>query len=277
LAGRPLAIVTGASRGIGRTLAIRMAREGYVVACLARSKVDLDALAAEHEHLHAVVADVTDAEGLEAAIDGVLDAHGPCVVLVNNAGYGLRAAVEEIPLDQFRRQMEVNVFSCVRLIQKVLPGMRAARNGCIVNVSSVAGRIATPFSGAYCATKFGLEALSDALRLEVKSLGIRVILIEPGPVKTNFVTAAAEVSDDILENPSSPYSKGYAGMLAQLNQMHSGAWTTEAVVDVTMRAIQSPNPKARYGTHDWLLTLAINLRKFSPGLLDYMLMRRMGL
>lgn len=247
------------------------------MACLARSRDDLETLSATHEHLHAVVADVTDRDGLEAAIDALLETHGPCEVLVNNAGYGLRAAVEEIPLDSFRRQMEVNVFSCVRLIQKVLPGMRAARSGCIVNISSVAGRISTPFSGAYCATKFGLEALSDALRVEVRSFGIRVVLIEPGPVKTNFIVAAAEVSDEILENPTSPYAHGYGGMLAQLRTLHDGAWTPEAVADITLRAIQSPNPKARYGAHDWLLSLAIALRAWSPRLLDTLLARRMKL
>jgi len=223
------------------------------------------------------VADVTDRDGLEVAIDTLLEAHGPCEVLVNNAGYGLRAAVEEIPLDTFRRQMEVNVFSCVRLIQKVLPGMRAARSGCIVNISSVAGRISTPFSGAYCATKFGLEALSDALRVEVRSYGIRVVLIEPGPVKTNFVAAAAEVSDAILENPASPYSQGYGGMLEQLRTLHDGAWTPDAVADITVRAIRNPHPKARYGAHDWLLSLAIALRSWSPRLLDALLARRMKL
>ncbi len=247
------------------------------MACIARSRADLEAVAAEHEHLHAVIADVTDREGLEVAVDEILERHGRCEVLINNAGYGLRSAVEEIPMDQFRRQMEVNVFSCVRLIQKVLPGMRQARSGCIVNISSVAGRVATPYSGAYSATKFGLEALSDALRLELKPFGIRVVLIEPGPVKTNFVTAAANVSDDILENPTSPYSKGYSVMMAQLNKMHAGAWTTDAVADITLRAIASPNPAARYGAHDWFLTLVINLRTLSPRLLDYLLSRRMKL
>ena len=254
-----------------------MATDGYFVACLARSEAELTSLAAEHEHLHAVVADVTDEAALDATIDRVLEAYGPCAVLVNNAGYGLRAAVEEIPLDQFRRQMAVNVFSCVQLIQKVLPGMRQAKSGCIVNISSVAGRISTPFGGAYCGTKFALEALSDALRVEVKPFGVRVVLIEPGPVKTHFLSAAAVVSDDILENPDSPYAKGYSGMLAQLKDLHSGAWSTDAVVDIVMRSIRNENPSARYGAHDWILTLAIQLRNFSPRLLDYMLARRMGL
>lgn len=269
----PLAIVTGASRGIGRELALRLARGGHTVAAVARSEAELRAL----EGVLPVPLDLTDPEAVDRVVGALLQAHGPCGVLVNNAGMGLRAAVEEIPMDAWRRQFELNLFSCARLTQLVLPGMRAARRGHIQNISSVAGLLSTPFSGAYCATKYALEAMSDALRLEVAPFGVRVTLIEPGPVKTHFLEAAAAASDAILEDPGSAYAAPYRAMLAQLGSLHAGAWPIERVADICMGAIESPAPRARYAAYSWQLAMVLRLRAVAPGLVDGVMARRMGL
>lgn len=274
---KPLAIVTGASRGIGRALALRLAQQGYTVAAIARAESELKALAAQHEAILAVPLDLTDPVATDQVIGALLAERGPCAVLVNNAGAGLRAAVEEIPLEVWRRQFELNLFSGARLTQLVLPGMREARRGHIQNISSVAGLLSTPFSGAYCATKFALEAMSDALRLEVAPWGIHVTLIEPGPVKTHFLEAAAEVSDPILDDARSPYAAFYEGMRRHLGDLHADAWPVERVVDICVSAIGSPSPRPRYGAYSWLLALAIRLKALVPGLLDRVLARRMGL
>lgn len=271
-----LAIVTGASRGIGRDVAVGLAAAGHTVACMARSEAELRTLAASGPRLVAVPLDVTDAPALRAAVAGLVADHGPCAVLVNNAGYGLRAAVEEIPLDEWRREFELNLFSCAHLIQLVLPGMRAARAGCIVNVSSVAGRVATPFSGAYCATKFALEALSDSLRNELHPFGIRVVLVEPGPVKTDFLRAAAAVSDPILDRADSPYAAGYRAVLAGLANLHREGWSSEAVAERIVAAASSPSPPLRVAAYSWALHAAIGLRTVWPAMFDRVLRRRLG-
>jgi short-subunit dehydrogenase len=268
-----LAIVTGASRGIGRALAIRLAANGYTVAAIARSEEDLATI----DRVHPYTLDLTDPAATDRVVQQILDEHGPCAVLVNNAGIGLRGAIEEIPMDRWRRQFELNLFACARLTQLVLPGMRAAGRGHIQNISSVAGVLATPFSGAYCATKFALEAMSDALRLEVAPFGIHVTLVQPGPVKTHFVEAAAQSSDGILDNPASPWVENYTALQAQLSSLHADAWTIEQAVDVCMAAIGSDRPRARYAAYSWTLALAIRLKGWAPGLFDRILARRMGL
>lgn len=269
----PLAIVTGASRGIGRVLAQRLAADGYTVLAVARSKDALDALATE-PGIHAVPLDLADKHAIEEIVPGLLDEHGPCDLLVNNAGYGIRSSIEDIPMDAWRHEFEVNLFSATRLTQLVLPGMRAQNRGTVVNISSVAGRIATPFSGAYAATKFAMEAMSDALRVEVSGFGIRVILVEPGPVSTEFAAVAREESTEVLQNSDSAYAKGYAGFLEQVAELHRDAWTAEQVVDATLSAIRAKNPPLRVGCYSPTLRAGLFLRAAAPGVLDRVLKRR---
>ena len=197
-------------------------------------------------------------------------ANGPFTAMVD----GIRSAIEDVPIDAWRREFEVNLFSCTRLIQKVLPGMRAAGSGTIVNISSVAGRIAPPFSGAYAATKFALEAMSDALRVEVAAFGVRVILVEPGPVATNFAAYAKARSTAILESDDTQYSAGYKGFLGQVDALHRDAWTARAVADMTMAAIRSSRPPMRVACYGWTLRAGLFLRAVAPGLLDRVMARR---
>src|SRR5215217_1535311 len=181
-------LITGCSTGIGRATAERLAKRGHTVYATARK---LDAISDLESHgCRLLELDVMDEASMAAAVKAVEDAEGAVGVLVNNAGYSQSGAVESIPMDAVRKQFETNVFGLVRMCQLVLPGMREQRWGRIINISSMGGRLVFPGGGYYHATKFAVEALSDALRFEVKGFGIGVTLIEPGLIRTEFGTAA---------------------------------------------------------------------------------------
>jgi len=271
-----LAIVTGASRGIGKSLALHLAERGHTVACLARSAGELEALAGSRSGLVAVPVDLTDAAATERVVRELLAEHGPCEVLVNNAGYGLRGAMEEVKLDRWRRQFEVNLFAPALVTQLVLPGMREARRGAIVNLSSVAGRISTPFSGAYASTKFALEAMTDALRIEVARYGIKVILVEPGPVATDFADVAHAESAELLARTGSPYHAGYLRLVESLKELHANDWTADDVARSTMHALDARRTPQRVACYGALLRVGLLLSTFTPRLMDVVLARRTG-
>ncbi len=245
---------------------------------LARTKDDLNSLAAEKSGILPTVLDLTDPEQIDEILDPLLEEHGPVSLLVNNAGYGMRGAIEDSPMAEVRRLFEVNLFSLLHLTQKVLPGMRRARQGVIVNVSSVAGLASTPFGGIYSASKFALEAASDALRLEARPFGIHVVLVEPGPVTTNFTTAAAEVSDPILNRRESAYHRYYKKLQETVSWVHDKSVSAEVVAGTILQASQSPRPKARYRVHKLLFYVPPFLRRFFPSwVLDRILAGRLGL
>jgi short-subunit dehydrogenase len=246
-AERPIAAVTGASRGIGRATAVELARAGYRVMALARNLSDLEALAGEGRgngwEIVPIEMDVADERSRSDGIEAVLretDGYG-VDVLVNNAGYGLMGALEDISPDAIRRLFEVNVFGLLAFTQAFLPGMRSRRRGRIVILSSAAGRVSTPFTGAYSASKFALEALSDALRLELAPFGIQVVLIEPGPIPTHFGRA--------LER-AAPEGSAYAPFFRRYTAVHDRAgWfgrSAQSVARVVLRAVRSDHPRARY-------------------------------
>src|SRR5207245_3565710 len=182
-------LITGCSTGIGRATAEQLAARGWTVYATARRPESIRALAGRGCKMLAL--DVCDEASMRAAVETVERAEGAVGVLVNNAGYGQEGAFEEVPMAEVRRQFETNVFGLVRLTQLVLPGMRAQRWGKIVNVGSMGGRLTFPGGGHYHATKHALEAISDALRFEVRGFGIDVILLEPGLITTEFGEAAA--------------------------------------------------------------------------------------
>jgi NAD(P)-dependent dehydrogenase (short-subunit alcohol dehydrogenase family) len=193
--------------------------------------------------------DVTDEESMRAAVDAVTEAHGAVGVLVNNAGYSQSGAVETVPIDEVRRQFETNLFGLMRLSQLVLPGMRAQRWGKIVNLSSMGGRLTFPGGGVYHATKYALEAISDALRFELKGFGVDVILIEPGLIVTRFgETASASVRRAGQDGAYAEYNRSvaqrteqaYRGPIAKLGG------PPEAVASTIARALQAKRPKPRY-------------------------------
>ena len=237
-------LVTGCSTGIGRATALVGKERGHRVFASARRRTDLAELA--ERGIETVQLDVTDAASVEAAVQAVLGAAGRIDALVNNAGYGQYGAVEDVTLPEWRAQFEVNVFGALRLLQAVLPTMREKRKGTIVNVSSVAGKVTIPFAGPYCASKHALEAVSDALRVEVAPWKIRVVVIEPGPIATHFGARTREVTARILQSHG-PYSSFYGNAeRASEREFQRGTRPPELVARVIVGAIESRRPKTRY-------------------------------
>jgi NADP-dependent 3-hydroxy acid dehydrogenase YdfG len=195
-------LITGCSTGIGRATAERLAKNGHTVYATARK---LDSIRDLEQHgCRVLELDVTDEQSMAAAVKLVEAAEGAVGVLVNNAGYSQSGAVESVPMDAVRRQFETNVFGLVRMTQLVLPGMRRQGWGRIINISSMGGRVVFPGGGFYHGSKFAVEAISDALRFEVKGFGVGVTVIEPGLIKTEFGTAAVGSLDPTADD--GPYA-----------------------------------------------------------------------
>lgn len=236
-------LVTGASAGIGYATAELLVKSGWTVYAGARRVEKMRGL----EYLGAKIfpLDVTSEASLTGAVDLVMREAGRMDALVNNAGYGAHGAVEDVPIEEARRQFEVNLFGMARLTQLVLPHMRAAGGGRIVNISSIAGKITMPTGGWYHASKHALEAYSDALRLETAQFGIKVVLVEPGPVRTEWDNTA-------LVNLEKYSGSGpYAPMVRRITEKfragyRSGAPGPGAVAAVVLRALESGSPSARY-------------------------------
>src|SRR6188474_3395349 len=188
-------LITGCSTGIGRETARHLAGRGHRVFATARRPEAIEDLKAEG--CETLACDVTDEASMKACVDAVEEAAGSVGALVNNAGYSQSGAVETVPLESIRRQFETNVFGLVRMCQLVLPGMRRAGHGRIVNLSSIGGRLTFPGGGAYHGTKHAVEAFSDALRFEVAGFGIQVVVIEPGLIRTEFANAAVGSMSDV--------------------------------------------------------------------------------
>jgi NADP-dependent 3-hydroxy acid dehydrogenase YdfG len=198
-------LITGCSSGIGHATASRLAGSGWKVYASARRPETIEDL--REAGCRTLALDVTDDQSMRAAVDTVEQAEGAVGVLVNNAGYSQSGAIETVPLDAVRRQFETNVFGLVRLTQLVLPRMRAQRWGKIVNVGSMGGRLSFPGGGHYHATKHAVEAISDALRFELRGFGIDVILLEPGLIATEFGETATASITDVTSSDEDPYAR----------------------------------------------------------------------
>ncbi len=235
-------LITGCSTGIGRDLAQRLAEAGYEVVATARQAETLEKTPAALK----LSLDVTRPDSITRAVECTLQRFGRIDVLVNNAGYALRGAVEEVSVERVQQMFDVNVFGVMRMIQAVAPFMRQQRAGRIVNISSIAGKLSTPANGAYSATKFALEALSDALRVELAPFGIQVVLVEPGSIKTHFIATAEAHAQEIVSNPASPYQTLYQQSEQFAAGMRRNEPGPEAVSRVIQQAIEAPKPKARY-------------------------------
>jgi NAD(P)-dependent dehydrogenase (short-subunit alcohol dehydrogenase family) len=236
--------VTGASTGIGRAIVLAAARDGHRVFATARHP---EAMEDPGTGVAKLALDVTDPAAIERAVSEALAREGRIDVLVNNAGWGQMGTVEDIPMAKWRAEYDVNVFGLLETTKAVLPGMRAQRSGCIVNIGSIAGRIAYPFGGAYCSSKFAVEAISDALRLEVEPFGIRVVLIEPGAIRTQFNARVEREVDPLVHDTASPYHDRYERAFVRYRKESSmGALPAEAVARVVMRAVGKRKPRARY-------------------------------
>src|SRR2546421_10406840 len=267
-------LVTGCSSGIGHATAELLAAEGWKVYATARRPETLEEL--KHKGCETLALDVTDEASMSAAVKAVTEAEGAVEVLVNNAGYSQSGAVETVPMDQARRQFETNVFGLIRMCQLVLPGMRGQHWGKIVNVGSMGGKLTFPGGGLYHASKYALEALSDALRFEVRGFGIEVVLIEPGLIRTRFGDTVMEGLPDGEDN--GPYAEFNQALAKQVRNAYTGligklvAAGPERVAGAIERAITADRPRARYVVTP-TARLMIEIHRLLPGRAFDMLMR----
>lgn len=240
-------LITGCSTGIGHETARHLAGNGHLVYATARKVESLSDL--ERAGCRTLALDVTDEASMSAAVRAVEAEHGAVGALVNNAGYSQSGAVESVPIDDVRRQFETNVFGLVRMCQLVLPKMRERRAGRIVNMSSMGANFVFPGGGLYHATKYAVDAISDALRFEVKGFGVDVVIIQPGAIKTDFAATAghglgvagagpyAQFNEAVGKATADAYEKG------PLARLGGGPG---AVAKVVERALTTSRPKARY-------------------------------
>jgi NAD(P)-dependent dehydrogenase (short-subunit alcohol dehydrogenase family) len=239
-----VALITGASSGIGKEAAIELKNQGFMVYAAARRIDKMQDLAAKG--IHPILLDVTDDESMVHCINEILKKEHRIDVLVNNAGYGSYGAVEDVPLEEARRQMEVNVFGLARMIQLVVPSMRKNQFGKIVNVSSMGGKIWTKFGGWYHATKFAVEGLSDCLRLELEPFGIDVIVVEPGGIKTDWGIIAAENLKKVSANGSYSQAANKAAVGMIKNYTGNQLSKPKLIARTIAKAVTVKRPKTRY-------------------------------
>ena len=239
-----VALVTGGSSGIGESTVHELLDAGFVVYAVARRVDRMQSLADRGAHVFAM--DVTDDASMVAGVDRIVGEQGRIDVLVNNAGYGSYGAVEDVPIDEARRQFEVNVFGLARLTQLVTPHMRAQRSGRIINISSIGGKFYEPFGAWYHATKFAVEGFSDSLRLELRPFGIDVVIIEPGPILTEWNEIAR---DSLLERSGSTdygrYARRAHRVLTEFDKP-GRASKPEDVARKIRKAATISRPAARY-------------------------------
>jgi NAD(P)-dependent dehydrogenase (short-subunit alcohol dehydrogenase family) len=259
-------LITGCSSGIGQATAERLAQKGWAVYATARNVESIMPL--KESGCRLLPLDVTDEESMRRAVEEVERAEGAVGVLINNAGYSQSGAIEEVPMEKVRRQFETNVFGLVRMCQLVLPGMRKQGFGRIVNLSSMGGRLTFPGGGFYHATKHAVEAISDALRFEVRGFGVEVVVIEPGLIRTGFAqTAVGSMREE--EARSGPYAGFDAGVAgATRDNYERGPLARlgggpEAVAETIERAISAASPRTRY-TVTPSARLLISARRLLP-------------
>lgn len=237
-------LITGASSGIGFDAAQTLAQQGHRVFAAARRTELMEPLKAYG--VHVIKMDVTDERSMQDGVETLIQAMGHIDVLINNAGYGYFGAIENVPMEDARRQLEVNVFGLARLTQLVLPYMRQQKSGRIINTSSIAGKMVFYMGGWYNITKYSVEAFSDALRMEMKPYGIDVVMIEPGAIKTDWGIIAArhlkESSEGTAYEASGNQWAHNMDWFYKTNLLSSPSVITKAII----RAVNSRHPKARY-------------------------------
>ena len=273
-------LITGASDGLGRALALLLAERGYRVFAAGRSPeklAQLDTLARDRKlTLESLQLDVCSDDSVQRAISDVLSKAGAINVLVNNAGVNYTAAVEDLSMADWRAQFETNFFGVLRVTRAVIPRMRERRSGRILMMSSLSGLVTLPTQGAYSCSKHALEALGNALRMELYPFGIDVVLIEPGYIITGAQKAAAELSRPYVEKRG-PYASLYARFFPIVNASRAKSKTTpEDCARVMLHAIEARSPKPRYGVTSLSPFVKWSKRLLTDRALDAMLRRRYG-
>jgi NAD(P)-dependent dehydrogenase (short-subunit alcohol dehydrogenase family) len=248
---KTVAVVTGCSSGIGFETSLMLARNGFYTYAtmrnLGKSETIIDLKQKEKLPLQAIHLDVTNDKSVKEAIGKIINEQERIDVLVNNAGYALVGSLEEISVQEFIEQFETNVFGIIRVIQEVLPSMRRQRSGTIINISSVAGMIGFPITSAYVSSKFALEGLSESMAYELEQFGIKVVLVEPGVMKTNFdnnLRVGKMVAS--TNDPASPYAEITQKRISGFKPRFERGSAPKEVAEVILKAIRSENPELRY-------------------------------
>ena len=243
-----VAVVTGSSSGIGFEIALMLARNDFqtyaTMRNLAKSENIKSIASKENLPIHIEQLDVTDNKSVTNAIQAIVSKADRIDVLVNNAGYALTGAFEDLAIEEIKTQYETNLFGLIRTTQAVLPIMRKQKSGTIVNISSGAGRFGYPGGSAYVSTKFAVEGLSESMTYELEPFGIKVILIEPGVIKTNIANGMVIAKKS--QNPNSPYSQIMQKMSTSFEHMLENASSPDLVAKVVLQAVTSENPSLRY-------------------------------
>lgn len=266
-----IALVTGASAGIGEAAVRRLLADGWRVFAAARRLDRMRHLA--EAGAEPISLDLTDDASILAAVATIRERAGRLDLLVNNAGYGSYGAIEDVPMAEARRQVEVNLFGLARLCQLALPMMRARRSGTIVNVTSIGGKFGEPFGGWYHATKFAVEGLSDCLRLELRPFGIRVVVVEPGAIRTEWAGIAAQsLRDRSGGGAYSPWARRHAALLSSADSSRIVS-PPEVVAETIARAARARRPRIRYATGGGARTFLFLARWLPDRLLDALMWR----
>ena len=243
-----VAVVTGSSSGIGFESSLLLARNGFLTYATMRNlnkSESIESIATkENLPIHIKQLDVTDDTSVKNAVEAISSETGRIDILVNNAGYGLNGAFEDLAMDEIKAQYETNVFGLIRTTQAVLPIMRRQKSGTIINISSGAGRFGFPGSSAYVSTKFAVEGLSESMSYELEPFGIRVVLVEPGVIKTNFVDGMVIAKKS--QDPKSPYSQIIQKMATGFEEMMKNGSSPNLVAKVVLNAPTNENPNLRY-------------------------------
>ena len=264
-----IALVTGASSGIGAMTARELSKAGYTVYAAARRVDKMEVL--KKDGIRPVSLDLTKEESMINCVETILKETGRIDVLVNNAGYGSYGAIEDVPMDEARRQFEVNLFGMARLIQLVTPGMRENHYGKIVNISSMGGKIWTKFGGWYHATKFAVEGFSDCLRMELEPFGIDVVVVEPGGIKTDWGIIAA---NHLKETAKGGAYEQYANKAADgMIKNYSGNMLAkpELIAKTVKKAVTKKRPRTRYLVGFMAKPMVITQKIFGDRVFDWVI------
>lgn len=273
------ALVSGASSGIGRETAARLAEKGFQVIAAARRMDRLNELSERVEGIIPRQVDLSVPEDVKEFCEYLAGLEDPVTVLINNAGYSVRGALEDVSLAAIRRMFEVNFFSLISLTQACLPGMRRLRKGTIVNLSSIVGKFTFPMSGPYASTKYAVEAISDALRMEVRPFGIRVVAIRPGPIATEFNEVANQLTGDLMARTDPDYKPLYEASGGAVGKMFTGISIPgpELIADLILEAVQSDAPKAVYGAGPFTEEILAERMRLDDDTFDSFLSEKTGL
>lgn len=242
------ALITGASSGIGRETAIKLAANGFQVIAAARRMDRLNELADQFQAITPRQVDLSQSEDTETLCSYLSELPNPVSVLINNAGYSIRGALEDVSMEAVKRLFEVNLFALIRITQACLPGMRSLRKGRIVNLSSIVGKFTFPGSGVYAASKYAVEGITDALRIELAPLGIKVVAIRPGAIATEFNEVATELTGDLMARTHPDYKPIYQTAGAETGKLFAGLTVPgpDLIADLILQAVLSDAPKAVY-------------------------------